>query len=165
VKILTRPWRASNRAAIAAPKSFWRQDLMHKTIVIQSSGGLARKLCRDIVGEINPNYFSEYEVFGIQLAIEEALINAVEHGNQLDPLKHITVEYSITSNKFEISITDEGRGFKPDMVPDPCRDENILKVTGRGIVLMQAFMDSVEYNERGNCVHMVKQGAKAKSKT
>ena len=130
---------------------------MGKTEVIQSSSDVARKLCREIVGQINPNYFSQAEIFGIQLAIEEAIINAVEHGNKHDSLKHVTVEYSITSDAFEISITDEGCGFKPDMVPDPRQDENIHNVTGRGIVLMRACMDSVEYNELGNCVHMVKR--------
>jgi serine/threonine-protein kinase RsbW len=129
---------------------------MHKTIVIQSSSDLARKLCREIVGQIDPNNISKEAIFDIQLAIEEAMINAVEHGNRLDPLKHVTVEYSITSDTFEISITDEGCGFKPDMVPDPRCDENIRNVTGRGIVLMRACMDSVEYNEKGNCVHMIK---------
>jgi serine/threonine-protein kinase RsbW len=129
---------------------------MHKTIVIQSSGDLARKLCREIVGQINPNDFSQKEIFDIHLAIEEAMINAVEHGNRLDPLKTVTVEYSITSDAFEISITDEGCGFKPDAVPDPRQDENLHNVTGRGILLMRECVDSVEYNEQGNCVHLVK---------
>jgi serine/threonine-protein kinase RsbW len=137
---------------------------MRKKVIIQSSGNLARKLCRDIVGEINPNDFSQKDIFDIQLAIEEAMINAVEHGNQLDPRKHITIEYSVTSDKFEISITDEGCGFKLDMVPDPRQDENIHNVTGRGIILMRAFMDNVEYNEKGNCVHMVKRGTKSSEK-
>jgi serine/threonine-protein kinase RsbW len=129
---------------------------MRKTTVIPSSGDLARKLCREIVEQIDPNDFDKGELFDIQLAIEEAMINAVEHGNRLDPLKHVTVEYSITPNTFEISIADEGCGFKPDTVPDPRRDENIHNVTGRGLILMRACMDSVEYNERGNCVRMIK---------
>ena len=138
---------------------------MHKTVVIQSSSDIARKLCRDIVGQINPGDFSPEEIFSIHLAIEEAMVNAVEHGNRLDSLKQVTVEYSITSEAFEISITDEGCGFVPDTVPDPQVDENIHNVTGRGIVLMRASMDSVEYNERGNCVHMIKHNACAKRKT
>jgi serine/threonine-protein kinase RsbW len=129
---------------------------MRKTIVIQSSADLARKLCREIVGQIDPNDFSPKDIFDIQLAIEEAMINAVEHGNRLDPLKTVTIEYSITSNKFEIDIKDEGCGFKPELVPDPRRDENLHNVTGRGIVLMRECMDGVEYNSKGNCVHMVK---------
>jgi serine/threonine-protein kinase RsbW len=145
-------------------KNFGRQKLMHKTVFIQSSPDLARKLCRDIVGQIHPNDFNQYEIFSIQLAIEEAMINAVEHGNRQDPLKHISVEYSITPNKFEISITDEGCGFKPDAIPDPRRDENVHNVTGRGITLMRECMDSVKYNAKGNSVHMVKNRTEAKSK-
>jgi serine/threonine-protein kinase RsbW len=130
---------------------------MRKTVIIQNSGDLARKLCRDIVGQLDPKAFSQEEIFGMNLAIEEAIINAVEHGNQLDSAKHVTVEYSITPDQFEISIADEGRGFRPDEVPDPCSDENLDKVTGRGIALMRVYMDSVEYNAKGNCVHMVKR--------
>lgn len=113
------------------------------------------------MGQIGPADFSQDECFGIQLAIEEAMVNAVEHGNKCDPLKTVTVEYLITTHTFEIAITDEGRGFKPKLVPDPRDDENIHNVTGRGIVLMREYMDSVEYNAKGNCVRMVKhQGDK-----
>jgi anti-sigma regulatory factor (Ser/Thr protein kinase) len=66
---------------------------------------------------------------------------------------------------FEISITDEGCGFTPDAVPDPREDENIHNVNGRGIVLMRACMDRVEYNEKGNCVRMVKRRAGEKNTT
>ena len=130
---------------------------MHKTIIIEASSDLARKLCREIVGQIDPKDFSQKDIFNIKLAIEEAMINAVEHGSRQDWQKNITVDYSITSDIFEISITDNGEGFKPDMVPDPRQDENIHRATGRGIVLMKACMDSVEYNARGNSVHMVKR--------
>jgi len=137
---------------------------MRKTIVIESSDDLARKLCREIVGQINSNDFGQGELFDIQLAIEEAMINAVEHGNQHNPLKTVTVEYSIEPGNFEITITDEGCGFRPELVPDPREDENIHNVTGRGLVLMQACMDSVEYNERGNCVRMIKHKADEKTR-
>ncbi len=130
---------------------------MHKTIVIKASSEIACKLCREIVEQIDTNSFSQKDIFNIKLAIEEAMINAVEHGNQLDTKKNITIDYSITSETFEISITDDGEGFQPNMVPDPREDENIHRVTGRGIVLMKALMDSVEYNERGNSVHMFKR--------
>jgi serine/threonine-protein kinase RsbW len=130
---------------------------MHKTVVIPNSGDVARKLCREIVAGIDVNVFSQGEIFGIQLAVEEAIINAVEHGNESDPLKHVTVEYSTTPGEFEISIADEGPGFKPDEVPDPSRDENLGKVTGRGLALMRVYMDIVEYNAAGNRVRMVKR--------
>ena len=136
---------------------------MHKTTVIQSSCDHARKLCREIVAQISPNDFTQKDLFDIQLAIEEAMINAVEHGNKLDVLKYVTVEYSVTADKFEISIADEGCGFKPEMIPDPREDENLHNVTGRGVTLMRACMDSVEYGEKGNSVRMVKYRTGTKS--
>ncbi len=80
---------------------------MHKTTVIKASSDLAHKLCREIASQIDSNYFSKEDIFNIKLAIEEAMINAVEHGNKLESLKDIAVDYSITSDAFEISITDE----------------------------------------------------------
>lgn len=130
---------------------------MHTKVVLENSADLARKLCREIVAGIDPGLFSSAEIFGIQLAIEEAMVNAVEHGNDGDPAKHVTVEYSITPGTFEIAITDEGPGFKLQDVPDPCSDEGLSRASGRGIALMRAYMDVVEYNERGNCVHMAKR--------
>jgi serine/threonine-protein kinase RsbW len=135
---------------------------MHRTAVIQSSHDLVHKLCREILAEVKRNDFDQDDVFGIHLAIEEALINAVKHGNREDPLKQISVTYSITADKFDISITDEGHGFHPETVPDPRCGENLYKVTGRGMLLMRAYMDSVEYNEDGNCVQMTKYSAKSK---
>ncbi len=130
---------------------------MQKTIVIKASSDIARKLCSQIVEQINPDYFSQKDIFNIKLAIEEAMNNAVEHGSRKDSQKQITVDYIITTEIFEISVTDDGEGFQPDMVPDPREGENIRRVTGRGIVLMKALMDSVEYNERGNSVHTFKR--------
>ena len=131
---------------------------MRKKIHIKSSSDVARKLCKDIVEEIAAYSYTPEDVFKIQLAIEEAMINAVEHGNKSDPLKTVTVEYSITAKEFDITITDEGNGFALEKVPDCRNDENLNNVTGRGIVLMRSCMDSVEYNERGNRVRMIKHG-------
>lgn len=137
---------------------------MDKTAVIQSSHDLVHKLCQDILGEAKRSHFNRDEIFGIHLAIEEAMTNAVKHGNKEDQLRQINVKYSITPDKFEISITDEGSGFRPGKVPDPRCGENLYKATGRGMLLMRAYMDSVEYNEKGNCVQMVKYRQKTKDK-
>lgn len=135
---------------------------MHRTVVIQSSHDLVHKLCSDIIEEAKISDFGRDDVFGIHLAIEEAMINAAKHGNKEDPQKQISVDYSITPDKFDISITDEGCGFKPEAVPDPRCGENLFKVTGRGMLLMKTYMDSVEYNAAGNCVHMIKYREKSK---
>lgn len=95
-------------------------------------------------------------IFAIHLSLEEALVNAVKHGNHADPKKNISIHCLITPEKFDISIADEGFGFDPEGIPDPRCNSNLYKSTGRGILLIQSYMDLVEYNSRGNCIHMVK---------
>ncbi len=92
----------------------------------------------------------------MHLALQEAFINAVRHGNQMDPDKEVKIEYLVDPEKFEISVTDEGEGFDPEAVPDPRCGENLYKPNGRGLLLMRAYMDAVEYNEKGNRVRMVR---------
>jgi serine/threonine-protein kinase RsbW len=137
---------------------------MQRTVVIQSSHDLVHQLCKSILDEVKGSHFSSNDIFGIHLALEEAMMNAVKHGNKQDPLKKIRVEYSITPEMFDISIVDEGCGFAPTEVPDPRCGENLYKPAGRGLLLMKAYMDCVEYNEAGNRVHMVKYKEEIKHK-
>ena len=96
------------------------------------------------------------DVFAIHLALEEALINAVRHGNDSKPELKVDVQLEITPDRFYVQITDEGPGFNPDKLPDPTLDEFIDRPCGRGVMLMRKFMDTVQYNERGNQVTLVK---------
>ena len=84
--------------------------------------------------------------FGIDMAVREAVTNAVVHGNKLDDAKVVELKLSTTANGFEIGVHDQGAGFNPDEVPDPTKDENILKTSGRGIFFMRNFMDEVEWS-------------------
>jgi len=102
------------------------------------------------------NYPSR-DVFGVRLALEEAIVNAIKHGNRMDPQKQVRVRWRIDSLRVYIEIQDEGPGFVPDDVPDPTAEENLEKPCGRGIMLMRAFLNVVEYNETGNCVRLVKE--------
>lgn len=95
-------------------------------------------------------------VFAIRLAMEEALSNAIRHGNCGDPAKHVTIEYRVDSQRVEITICDEGCGFEPTAVPDPTLDENLTRPCGRGVLLMRAYMSEVRFNKAGNCVTLVK---------
>ena len=83
----------------------------------------------------------------------------------MDPNKRVHVKYLITPEKFDISIKDDGGGFDPDTVPDPRSEENLYKSSGRGLLLMQSYMDLVQYNKSGNCVHMVKYLKKKNNQT
>jgi serine/threonine-protein kinase RsbW len=100
--------------------------------------------------------FTDHEVFGIKLAIEEALVNAIKHGNQMDRAKSIRIRYTLRAEWFEIHITDEGPGFNPADVPDPTAVENLERPCGRGLMLMKHYMSEVTFGPQGNSVRMYK---------
>ena len=81
------------------------------------------------------------------MAVREAMINAVLHGNNYDPAKRVNLTLEQNGKELIVTITDEGRGFVPEEVPDPLAPENLLKESGRGIFLMRAFMDEVRFRK------------------
>ena len=93
-----------------------------------------------------------HQVFGIHLAMGEAMANAIKHGNQADPQKQVHVQSKISENLLRIQITDEGPGFDPATLPDPTAPENLEATAGRGIMVMRNYMDRVEFSEKGNLV-------------
>jgi serine/threonine-protein kinase RsbW len=109
-----------------------------------------------LLREIKLHGFDDRRSFAINLALDEALINAIKHGNKLDPAKKVRVEAKINSKKVEITIEDQGPGFKRNGVPDPTCTENLCKTSGRGILLMESYMDSVKFSKNGRRVHMIK---------
>ena len=126
------------------------------SIVVESSPSAVTRQWTWILPKLKAHDFGEDDIFAIHLALEEAFINAVNHGNRMDPEKEIKIEYSVGEGKVEISMTDEGRGFDPDAVPDPRYGENLYKAGGRGLLLIRSYMDVVEFNKLGNRVRMVK---------
>jgi serine/threonine-protein kinase RsbW len=103
--------------------------------------------------------FAEDAIFGIDMAVREAVANAVKHGNGLDQSKAVEIELHQNSGDLEITIRDYGAGFNVEDVPDPTNPENLLKANGRGILFMQNFVDRVEWAnhpEGGMLVKMVK---------
>jgi serine/threonine-protein kinase RsbW len=125
-------------------------------MVVASTLLASEGVCHLIMSILEDSGFGKEDVFAVHLALQEAFINAVRHGNQMDPDKEVKIEYLVDSEKFEISVTDEGDGFDPEAVPDPRCGENLYKPNGRGLLLMRAYMDVIEYNEKGNGVHMVR---------
>jgi serine/threonine-protein kinase RsbW len=91
----------------------------------------------------------------ILVSAMEAVNNAILHGNRSNPDKFVEIEISSKENQLEIIVTDEGKGFKPESVPDPTTPENIEALNGRGIYLMSHLADKIKYSERGNSVTMV----------
>lgn len=133
---------------------------MAETKVIQSDLKAARRLEEQVLVEVARNGYDEAATFAIKLALEEGLNNAIRHGNAGDPSKTVRLETDIDPRRAVIVITDEGGGFDPQTVPDPCADENLEKPSGRGIMLMQAYMDEVHYNQAGNQLRIVKRNAR-----
>jgi serine/threonine-protein kinase RsbW len=129
---------------------------MSGSIEMPSTPSAVEDICQRIVPELKAADFTKDDVFAIHLALEEALTNAVKHGNKMDPAKKVKLQYKITSDKVEISIKDEGNGFNPQEVPDPRTGENLYKFEGRGLLLIQSFMDQVNFNDSGNVLNMVR---------
>lgn len=111
---------------------------------------------QEILDTLQRYTYPEQAVFAVKLALEEALVNAIKHGNRSDPAKYITVRYDVNTSRAVIIIADEGKGFCPDTVPDCTAEENLSRPCGRGIMLMQAYMDTVQYSRNGTLVRMVK---------
>ena len=104
--------------------------------------------------------FSDDAAFGIDMAVREAVTNAVLHGNRQDEDKTVDIILKSSPDAVEISVHDQGPGFNPEAVPDPTAQENILKASGRGIFFMRNFMDDVTLrrgSEGGMEVRMVKK--------
>ncbi len=130
---------------------------MRKNRVISTDLMAARRLAEEILGQVQTCGCSEEVCFAIRLALEEALSNAIKHGNRFDRRKKIHVSARIAPDRADITVADEGEGFDPALVPDPTADENLEKPCGRGIMLMRAYMDEVKYNDQGTKVRMVKR--------
>jgi serine/threonine-protein kinase RsbW len=96
----------------------------------------------------------------MSVAVREAVVNAMKHGNQMDQDKRVAVNLVLHPKRLEVTVRDQGPGFAPDSVPDPLAPENLLKANGRGIFFMRSFMDEVSYtfpSGGGTVVKMVKR--------
>ena len=116
----------------------------------------AQELQDRIVSAIEEFGYSSRDVFVMRLAIEEAVVNAIKHGNKRNPAKKVFVRCQVDNERAWVQIEDEGDGFDLADVPDPTLEENLDKASGRGIKLMESFLTSLEYNVKGNCVTLVK---------
>jgi len=113
-----------------------------------------------VAGVVSSLGIDENAAFGIDMAVREAVTNAVLHGNKQDETKFFEVILITSPSTLEIRVHDQGLGFNPELVPDPTEDENILKTSGRGIFFMRNFMDEVDWvirPEGGTTVRMLKR--------
>jgi serine/threonine-protein kinase RsbW len=102
--------------------------------------------------------FADEEVMKISMAVREAAVNAVLHGNAYDPGKKVTLNFERTPSDLVITIRDQGKGLDLKNIPDPLAPENLLKTSGRGIFIIRSFMDEVEINptQSGTEIKLVK---------
>ncbi|MGH9425016.1 MAG: ATP-binding protein, partial [Terriglobia bacterium] len=114
-----------------------------------------------VAGLVTRSGIGEEDAFGIDMAVREALANAVIHGNKLDETRLVEINVKSSLDSFEVSVHDQGQGFNPDSIPDPTKEENILKSSGRGIFFMRNFFDEVDWSisEGGTTVRMIKRRA------
>jgi len=115
---------------------------------------------REVLDQLEQHAWAEHDVFSIHLALEEALVNAIEHGNGLDEAKQVHVRCRMSDDLMQIEVIDQGDGFDPGGVPDPTDDEHREIPSGRGVMLMRRFMDRLQFNEKGNAVLMEKRRTK-----
>ncbi len=113
-------------------------------------------LVQEILTTLENFGWGKEHLFGIHMALEESLSNAVRHGNKYDPNKQVFVDCELSPQRFYIKIRDEGAGYDPCRVPDCCADENLEVPGGRGLALMRAYMSRVELSDHGKCVVMEK---------
>ena len=127
-----------------------------REIIIPSTLRDAKRPEHVILKEVERCGFGQEAVFAIKLALEEAMTNAVKHGNGSDPSKQITVRFAVDDTRAVIIVRDEGGGFRASGVPDPTQPNRLTLPTGRGIMLMRAYMDEVSYRHDGTEVRLVK---------
>lgn len=120
---------------------------------------------QEILDELKRCGYCDDAIFAVKLALEEALCNAVKHGNKSDPTKKVTVRYAVTQEKAVVVIRDEGAGFALEEVPDPTTPERLPIPSGRGIMLIRAYMDEVAYRDEGRELYFVKHRASQKPST
>ena len=125
--------------------------------VIPNDLAAGRQLLDELLNQLESHHWTRREIFGIHLAVDEALVNANLHGNAMDAAKHIHFCCRLSARKVRVEITDEGPGFDPNSLPDPTDPAHLECPCGRGVLLMQAFMSHVEFHDRGNRVVLEKE--------
>lgn len=123
---------------------------------LPSQNGAHEPCVREVLAQLKLLGWADRDLFAVEMALVESLINAMRHGNRLDAKKKVVVECKASPERFWMKVQDEGPGFTPEKVPDCTSEENLERCSGRGLALIKAYMSNVEYNDCGNCVTMEK---------
>jgi len=128
--------------------------VIERSFELTNDPDMFRRAEEEFLAAVEGRGYSDASVFALRLALEEAVVNGFKHGNQGDPDLTVDVAWSVSDDTVRIAVEDRGKGFRPEAVPDPRAPENLDRPSGRGIMLMKAYMSSVRYNDRGNRVEM-----------
>lgn len=124
---------------------------------ICSDFAASREAQDTIMAEVERLAYCEAALFAIKLGLEEAIVNAIKHGNKFDPAKKVFIQAEISPTEARITVEDEGPGFDRCAVPDPRADANLEKCSGRGILLIESYMTGVEWSNRGRRLTMMRR--------
>jgi len=148
---------SDSRRLLQSPSIVETRYGTHMKWLITSDYARGREIQNRILDEVAKFKYNTDSVFAIKLALEEAIVNAIKHGNKLDKNKHVYVEALVGPGQCEIQIEDEGPGFERGHVPDPTAPENLEKSSGRGILLIESYMSDVHWSHDGRRLHMLKR--------
>jgi serine/threonine-protein kinase RsbW len=138
-------------------------DVWRLSIDLPSERGSNRQVTDELLTQLGAHGWPPADVFAVHLAVEEAIVNAIVHGNKLDTAKKVHVECEVSADRVRVAIADEGPGFDPASVPDCTAEERLEAPSGRGVMLMRSFMTTIEYNAAGNAVVLEKLREPAES--
>ncbi|MDR0703541.1 MAG: ATP-binding protein [Planctomycetaceae bacterium] len=122
-----------------------------------SDMNIAHDLIEEVMEQIRLGGWDNKEEFAVNMALEEALVNAIQHGNGSDPAKQVHFSCRLNDQRLYVRIEDEGAGFDPNAIPDPTDSEHILVASGRGVLLIKNFVSHIQWNERGNVLEFEKE--------
>ncbi|MCA9036983.1 MAG: ATP-binding protein [Planctomycetaceae bacterium] len=125
------------------------------TIPSNTADGLAAQ--EKIVSLMERWEYSSRDVFAMRLSLEEAVTNAIRHGNRFSEEKVVYIFCEINDQQMKVIVRDQGEGFVPEEIPDPTAAEYIERPNGRGLLLMRAYLSHCEYTEGGRCITMVRE--------
>ncbi len=133
-----------------------KKGLVRKKLRVNSDLSIVQKTSQDVLSFLKPLSLEDSTLFDIRLCLEEALINAMKYGNALQKEVPVELDVEFSDDEIRMAIKDQGPGFDPKKLGNCTDERNLFRNRGRGVFLIHQLMDEVTYNEKGNCLMMVK---------
>ena len=129
---------------------------MHIYEKLPSNLELIPGLISRFIKEIGVLSLGHDDIFDIKLSLEEALVNAIKHGNKMNPETLVGFRADIKDDKLTLEVTNSGPGFNFRSIPDPTAEDKLARTSGRGIFLIKKLMDEVDFSDCGRTIKMIK---------